>query len=333
MGAVGGGAGTAQETRSHLPGAGQQRRAAAQLRQPGADLASLGAAGGGAWPCTRRKKPSAWSWATRTVCRSSYGNQALILQAWGRLEEALALHKKKEAICLELGNKDGMQASYGNQALILQAWGRLEEALALHKKEEAICLELGNKDGLQRSYGNQALILHSWGRLDEALALHKKEEAICLELGNKDGLQRSYGNQALILIKQGRLAEALTLLQRSEAICLELGQTRVASAIATGSGLIWRPHGRPRRPTAEAPAGPRPLHRTQHAPRARRRPGRTRPTPLRRLLDQCQIHDAAGSHSVAERRCAFRRGRQPAHHAAQKPPAAERRLCRPTPKM
>jgi hypothetical protein len=27
--------------------------------------------------------------------------------------------------------------------------------LALHKKEEALCLELGNKDGLQISYGNQ----------------------------------------------------------------------------------------------------------------------------------------------------------------------------------
>ena len=39
------------------------------------------------------------------------------------------------------------ESSYGNQALILKAWGRLEEALALHKKEEAICLELGNKSG------------------------------------------------------------------------------------------------------------------------------------------------------------------------------------------
>ena len=50
----------------------------------------------------------------------------------------MALHKKEEAICLELGNKDGLQGSYGNQALILKAWGRLEEALALHKKQEAI---------------------------------------------------------------------------------------------------------------------------------------------------------------------------------------------------
>jgi hypothetical protein len=39
------------------------------------------------------------------------------------LEEALALHQKKEAICLELGNKGGLGASYCNQANVLYAWG------------------------------------------------------------------------------------------------------------------------------------------------------------------------------------------------------------------
>jgi tetratricopeptide (TPR) repeat protein len=155
--------------------------------------------------------------------RATYGNQALILRAWGRLEEALALLKKQEALCMELGNKDGLQISYGNQALILRAWGRLEEAMALHKKQEALCLELGNKDGLQASYGNQGLILEAWGRLEEALALHKKSEALCVELGNKDGLQWTYGNQALILKDWGRLVEALALLKKKEALCMELG--------------------------------------------------------------------------------------------------------------
>jgi tetratricopeptide (TPR) repeat protein len=159
----------------------------------------------------------------RAGLQRSYGNQALILQNWGRLDEALALHKKGEAICEELGDRDGLQASYGNQAVILQAWGRLEEALALHKKKEAICEELGNRHGLQISYGNQAVILQAWGRLEEALALHKKKEAICEELGNRDGLQASYGNQALILKEWGRLEEALALLKKKEAICEELG--------------------------------------------------------------------------------------------------------------
>jgi tetratricopeptide (TPR) repeat protein len=138
----------------------------------------------------------------------------------------MALHKKEEALCLELGNKDSLQRSYGNQAVILKAWGQLEDAMALHKKEEALCLELGNKDGLQRSYGNQAGILMAWGRLEEAMALHKKLEALCLELGSKYGLQASYGNQALILRSWGRLEEAMALHKKQEALCLELGVRR-----------------------------------------------------------------------------------------------------------
>ena len=69
----------------------------------------------------------------------------------------------EETLCLELGNKDSLQMTYGNQALILQDWGRLEEAFELLKKVEALGLELGNKDGLQKTYGNQALILQDWG--------------------------------------------------------------------------------------------------------------------------------------------------------------------------
>jgi hypothetical protein len=103
-------------------------------------------------------------------------------------EEALGV----EALCLELGNKDGLQASYGNQAVILQASGRLEEAVALQKKQEALCRELGNKDGLQASYGNQALIVKAWGWLEEALELHKKKEALCIEVGNRSSLAYCY---------------------------------------------------------------------------------------------------------------------------------------------
>ena len=62
--------------------------------------------------------------------------------------------------------------------------GELEIALRILQQEEALCLELGNKDGLQRSYGNQALILEAWGRLEEAFELLKKKEALCLELGS-----------------------------------------------------------------------------------------------------------------------------------------------------
>ena len=48
--------------------------------------------------------------------------------------------------------------SYGNQAVILQAWGRLEEAMALLKKQEALCLELGNRRELARCYWTSGLL-------------------------------------------------------------------------------------------------------------------------------------------------------------------------------
>jgi hypothetical protein len=51
-----------------------------------------------------------------------------------------------------------LQRSYGNQAVILKAWGRLEEAMTLLKKQEALCLELGNKGSLAYCYWNLGLL-------------------------------------------------------------------------------------------------------------------------------------------------------------------------------
>jgi tetratricopeptide (TPR) repeat protein len=173
----------------------------------------------------------------------SFGNQALILRDWGRLDDAMAMHKREESLCVELGDDEGLQYSYGNQALVLKAQGRLAEAMALLKKQEALCLGLGDDDGLQLSYGNQALILKDWGRLDEAMALHKKEEALCKDLGNKDGLQRSYGNQAPILLAWGRLDEAMELHHREEMLCLELGAKSPLGYCYWNWGLVARAQG------------------------------------------------------------------------------------------
>jgi hypothetical protein len=70
----------------------------------------------------------------------------------GEWEIALRIAQQQEALCRKLDKKDDLQGSYGNQALILKAWGRLEEAMALHKKKEALCLELGNRSGLAYCY-------------------------------------------------------------------------------------------------------------------------------------------------------------------------------------
>ena len=174
----------------------------------------------------------------------SYGNQALILKAWGKLEEAMALHKQEEALKIELGDQAGLSRSYGNQALILQAWGKLEEAMALHKQEEALKIELGDQAGLSRSYGNQALILQAWGKLEEAMALLKQQEALCEELGDQAGLSACYGNQALILKAWGKLEEAMALHKQEEALCEELGDQAGLSTCYGNQALILQAWGK-----------------------------------------------------------------------------------------
>lgn len=77
--------------------------------------------------------------------------------------------------------KDSLQISYGNQALILKDWGQLEEAMALHKKQEALCIELGNRSSLGYCYWNWGLLAREQqdrnterGKLKEALQIFTK---------------------------------------------------------------------------------------------------------------------------------------------------------------
>ena len=70
----------------------------------------------------------------------------------GHLAEALEISVRMSRASERRNDKNSLQAWLGNRALILQALGRLEEALALHKKKEAICLELGKKDSLGYCY-------------------------------------------------------------------------------------------------------------------------------------------------------------------------------------
>lgn len=153
----------------------------------------------------------------------SWGNRALILRAWGRLDEAMALHKKEEEALAALGDREGVGRSWGNQALVLQAWGRLDEAMALHKKEEEVCAAFGDTAGLAASWGNQALILRVWSRLDEAMGLFQKQEEVCEAAGDRARLASCWGNQAMILVDRGRLDEAMALFKKQEEVCAALG--------------------------------------------------------------------------------------------------------------
>ena len=116
--------------------------------------------------------------------------------------------------------------------LILKAQGEVGEEMRLHKEKELICRELGNKDGLQRSLGRQATILKARGEPDEAMGLYREQERICRELGNNDDLATSLANQALLLAGDlSRPGEALTLAEEAYRIVTDHGLTALTQQI------------------------------------------------------------------------------------------------------
>ena len=96
----------------------------------------------------------------------------------GELLQAYELGERFGRMAEERGAADDVQRSYGNQALILQAWGRLEEAMELLKKMEMICRGVGLTPYLKWCYTRQIEILEESGKKDEAEAIREKLETL-----------------------------------------------------------------------------------------------------------------------------------------------------------
>jgi len=118
----------------------------------------------------------------------------------GRLAEAFEICNRMTSAAAKRNDDSWLQAWCGNQALILRGWGRLEEALALHKKEEELCLELGNRSGLGYCYWSWGLLARAQKdshteqeKLNAALALFtelnmpRQRDAVAAELNKARG--------------------------------------------------------------------------------------------------------------------------------------------------
>lgn len=97
----------------------------------------------------------------------------------------------------------------GLKSLILDERDRLDEAMALYKKQEAIRRELGDRSGLATSLQTQAVTLAERGRPDEAMALLEELEMIRRELDDHQGLASCLISQAFIDLSLGRPREGL----------------------------------------------------------------------------------------------------------------------------
>ncbi|MGV8118262.1 MAG: DUF4062 domain-containing protein [Candidatus Xenobiia bacterium LiM19] len=90
--------------------------------------------------------------------------------------------------------------------------GELDEAMALHRERERIAREAGDKAGLGISLGNQANILYLRSDFDGVMELYMERERTFRELGNHEELAGSILKRAQILaFKLARPRDALPL--------------------------------------------------------------------------------------------------------------------------
>ncbi len=142
------------------------------------------------------------------------GERANILEARGRLDEALRIQREEELPVYErLGDVRERAVTMGKIADILQTRGQLDEALRIRREEELPVYEhLGDLRSRAITMGKIADILQARGQLDEALRIwHTELLPVFDRLGDVRSRAVTMGKIADILQARGQLDEALRI--------------------------------------------------------------------------------------------------------------------------
>lgn len=166
------------------------------------------------------------------------GNEALILQLCGQLDEAMSRHREQERICRAIKDNAGLADSVCGQAIVLKAQGELDGAMALYRNGEQIYRDVGNKSGIAVALGGLATIFISREDFDRALPLLNEQRKIYREQGDQAGLALTLNNEALILSKRGDLEAAMRLHEEEETIYRALGDKIGIQHSMAGQGEV-----------------------------------------------------------------------------------------------
>ena len=166
--------------------------------------------------CARQAHGSFIDLGNDRLAAQAKGQIADILQARGKLDEALAIRQSDQLPVYEQqGDIREAAITKGKIADILQARGKLDEALAIRQNDELPVYEqLGDIREVAVTKGKIADILKARGKLDEALAIRQNDQLPVYEqLGDIRSVAITKGKIADILKLRDKLEEALAMLQ------------------------------------------------------------------------------------------------------------------------
>ncbi|HTY90351.1 MAG TPA: tetratricopeptide repeat protein [Methanocella sp.] len=152
--------------------------------------------------------------------KNSIDKKGMILAHKGDNIEALKTFKEEERICLELGDRFGLEDCLAMEIYPLLNMGDLDGINRVIEEMDRNSLSM-NKRQISLILHAKGLVLAETGRLDEALKVYREKEKICLELKNADCLYHTLNNMALILYEKGDYDEALEINKRLEKLCLD----------------------------------------------------------------------------------------------------------------
>ena len=170
--------------------------------------------------------------------KNAYEMKGNILNYRGELLQAMGMFKEEERVCLELGDRFGLQDCLMNQTGPLLYIGDMDGINAIVQRMEKNSWSM-NKRQISRILHSKALFLAETGKLDEALKLYREKERICNEIKDADCLYMTFNNEALILYEKGDFNESLAVNGKFEKLCLDHGNKLALSLCRLNFAFVY----------------------------------------------------------------------------------------------
>ena len=150
-------------------------------------------------------------------------NLALVRIEQGRMDNALLLQSRAEALHREYDGDRALAVSLGIGASALFRAGREGEALARWRLQETQARLVGDLRCLAASLGNQAVLLAAKGEADAADRLSLDQERLCRQINDRYGLQIALATRAMVLAGRDQFDQALEALAERSLVAEALG--------------------------------------------------------------------------------------------------------------
>jgi tetratricopeptide (TPR) repeat protein len=142
----------------------------------------------------------------------------------GDYPAALEANREEERLAEELGDAWSAETSRFNQAKVLFATGRLDEASRLFSRYEDWARRRGDPRALEVALGGHAMALLRRGRRKDAMERLRQAEGLCRSWGDAAALVGCLGRLAEALMETGDFDEADTRVSEAEGVARQLGR-------------------------------------------------------------------------------------------------------------